>query len=96
MCEFEAQAQVAIGAGIEGVVEFVGGELGAVNVLVEEPVHFVIAFEIHTGGHVFFDHRLEIFGGGRLAAVGVDEILHHGFELLIAGLVVVHHHAKHV
>ena len=96
MGEVEAERNVAIGCSVELVVEFIGGELGAVDVFVEEPIHFVIAVEIHLLGHVFFDDGFEVFRGGGPTAIGVDEILHHGFELGIAGVIVVHHHAEHV
>ena len=45
---------------------------------------------------MLFDDRLEVFGGCRFPAVGVDEVLHGLLELLIAFAVLVHHHTDHV
>src|SRR5256884_333107 len=86
----------AVRAGVEGIVQLVVGEFGAIDVLVEEPVHLVILFGIHLWSHVLFNDGLEVFRAGRFAAVGVDEVLHGFLELLVPILPVVHHHADHV
>ena len=56
----------------------------------------MISLGIHIRGHVFFDHRFEVFRGCGLAPIGVHEVLHGLFEVLVAILLVEHHHADHV
>ena len=49
-------------------------------VLVEEPVELVIALQVHFLRHVLFDDGLEVFGSGRFAAIGIDEVVHRLLE----------------
>ena len=85
---------VAAGRGV--ALEVIRGQVCAVDVLAEEPIHFAIAFEIHLRAHVFFDDGLEVLGGGGLEAVGAHEVLHGGFETRVAVFRRPHHHADHV
>src|ERR1035437_4366903 len=92
----EAEYDVAACVFFDRGVDLVGAQGGAVDVFVKEPVQAMIALEVHFWRHVFFHHRFEIFGGGGFAGIGLHKILHGGFEILIAGLAVPHHHADHV
>ena len=92
----EAEHDVTVGSSIECRVELVGRQLRAIDVFVEEPVHFLVPLQVHLARHVLLHHCLEVFGGRGFAGVGLYEILHHVLEALVAGSVVMHHHPDHV
>src|SRR5438445_5003055 len=55
----------------------------AINILIEEPVHPVIAVEIHCPRHVLFHDSFEVFSGSGLVIECLAIILHHVFEKMI-------------
>ncbi len=79
-----------------GVIQLFEGQGSAVNVFIKEPVHLLVACHVHFSTHVLLDHGFELLGRGRLARIGLDEILHRFLEALISRLTVPHHHANHV
>src|SRR5437588_3117478 len=73
----------AVRIGSKGMLQLVVGEVGAVHVFIEEPVHAMVAVDIHVGRHVLFHHRLEILGAGGAVGVGGGEVLHHRLEVRV-------------
>ena len=65
------------------VFEVIARYLRTVDPLVEEPIQASVFLQVHDPGHVLFGDPFEGFGGGRLVAVGFDEVVHHVDERLL-------------
>src|SRR5712692_925118 len=82
-CQLGGHAGLSVRRRGERGVKTVLRDTRPVDVLVEEPVHFVIAVQIHVARHVLIHNGLEIFGGCRLVVESLAIVLHHFFEEVI-------------
>ena len=99
--QFSLDVGLAVGSSLDRSVEAVLRDPRAIYILVEEPVHLVVAVQIHAAGHVLFDDGFEVFGGGRLVIERLAVVLHHVLEEMLGiGVARIHKlqmkHVQHI
>src|SRR5260370_11118337 len=75
--ELSLDVGLAIGSSLDRRKETVLWDSRTADILVEEPIHLMIAVDIHTASHVLFHDGLEVLGGACLAVSGHTILLHH-------------------
>jgi len=92
---------LAIGIRFERMLKFVLRKVRSIYILIEEPIHLVVAAQIISGVMYFSRTALKILGAGDPVGIGLDKFMHHFLEVdirIIRPLVPKHvpHHLENV